>query len=66
MKPTREHDTPIEQIGSKFVSTKQLRAGDVILCYKKEKFDFANNKIRERTNSAYSHAAICIDCESAV
>lgn len=38
-----------------------LRAGDVLLCYKAAKLDLVGKGITHVTNSEYTHAAICID-----
>ncbi len=43
---------------SKIISEKELKAGDVLLCYKK--YDLIASIIRKVTNGLYSHAAICI------
>ncbi len=45
----------------KLLSTEELRAGDVLLCYKDSKFDPVGKGITHVTNSEYTHAAICID-----
>lgn len=46
----------------KMVSLKELRAGDVLLCYKDAKIDPVGRSITRITRSEYTHAAICIDC----
>lgn len=43
------------------VSISELRAGDVLLCYKDAKLDPIGKGITHVTNSEYTHAAICID-----
>jgi len=43
------------------VSTTELCAGDVLLCYKDAKFDLAGKAITHITKSEYTHAAICVD-----
>ena len=45
----------------KMASINELRAGDVLLCYKDAKFDPVGGAITHVTNSEYTHAAICID-----
>lgn len=50
----------------KLISQERLRAGDVLLCYKAKTLDPIGNKIREVTQSNYTHAAICIDATNAV
>lgn len=45
----------------KMVTTNELRAGDVLLCYKDAKLDLVGKSIAHVTNSEYTHAAICID-----
>lgn len=45
----------------KLLTTKELRAGDVLLCYKDSKLDPIGKGITHVTNSEYTHAAICID-----
>ncbi|HLP62639.1 MAG TPA: hypothetical protein VK186_27615 [Candidatus Deferrimicrobium sp.] len=42
----------------KLVSAEQLRAGDVILCYKGKKIDVIGRRIQKVTGSSYTHAAI--------
>jgi len=42
------------------ISISKLRAGDILLCYKDEKFDPAGMAITRATGSEYTHAAICI------
>lgn len=48
------------------ISLDGLRSGDVLLCYKAKWIDLFGNKIREVTQSDYTHAAICIDSSNAV
>ena len=43
----------------------KLRAGDILLCYKESKLDPVGKKITTVTDSAYTHAAICIDSMNA-
>lgn len=50
----------------KFLSITNLRAGDVLLCYKDAKLDLLGKKISAITGSDYTHAAICLDDTSAV
>lgn len=45
----------------KMLTTNELLAGDVLLCYKDAKFNFVGKGITHVTNSEYTHAAICID-----
>ncbi|NTU50516.1 MAG: hypothetical protein HGA87_06550 [Desulfobulbaceae bacterium] len=45
----------------KMVSISELRAGDVLLCYKDAKLDLVGKGITQVTKSEYTHAAICID-----
>jgi len=45
----------------KMVSLNELRAGDILLCYKDAKIDPVGKGITHVTNSEYTHAAICID-----
>ncbi len=45
----------------KMASINELRAGDVLLCYKDAKLDPVGKGITQVTNSKYMHAAICID-----
>jgi hypothetical protein len=45
----------------KLVSISELRAGDVLLCYKDAKLDPIGKGITHVTNSEYTHAAICIE-----
>ncbi|HFX1231431.1 hypothetical protein [Pseudomonas aeruginosa] len=45
----------------KMMQIDELRAGDVLLCYKDEKFDIVGKGITHVTGSEYTHAAICID-----
>ncbi len=45
----------------KLLTTNELRAGDVLLCYKDAKLDPVGKGITHVTNSEYTHAAICID-----
>lgn len=49
----------------KMMAISSLRAGDVLLCYKKSKSNKPSNIIRCITNSAYTHAAICVDSNTA-
>jgi hypothetical protein len=42
-----------------------LRAGDVLLCFKDAKLDPVGKGITRVTNSEYTHAAICIDSSTA-
>jgi len=49
----------------KLLTTNELRAGDVLLCYKDAKFDPVRKGITHVTNSEYTHAAICIDSYTA-
>jgi hypothetical protein len=56
-----EHVDHNEDKEMKMVSITELRAGDVLLCYKDAKFDPAGKGITHVTNSEYTHAAICID-----
>lgn len=51
---------------SNLISLDVLRAGDVLLCYKAKRIDPIGNKIREVTQSVYTHAAICIDSSNAI
>ena len=53
------------QSNSKIVSINCLKAGDVLLCYKKGKVDPVGKKITKVTDSDYVHAAICIDSTTA-
>lgn len=43
----------------KMMLISDLRAGDVLLCYKDAKIDPVGGKISRVTDSAYTHAAIC-------
>jgi hypothetical protein len=43
----------------------ELRAGDILLCYKDVKIDPVGKKITRVTDSEYTHAAICIDANTA-
>lgn len=43
----------------------ELRAGDVLLCYKDAKIDPIGKGITRVTNSEYTHAAICISSSTA-
>lgn len=45
----------------KLLTTNELHAGDVLLCYKNSKLDLVGKGITHVTNSEYTHAAICID-----
>lgn len=45
----------------KLLATEDLRAGDVLLCYKDSKLNLVGKGITHVTNSEYTHAAICID-----
>ncbi len=45
----------------KLLTTNELRAGDVLLCYKDVKLAPGGKVITHVTNSEYTHAAICID-----
>lgn len=47
-------------------SIMELRAGDILLCYKDAKVDPVGKKIIQITDSEYTHAAICIDTNTAV
>ena len=49
-----------EQVGDRFVTVDQLKAGDVLLCYKAKKYDIVGERIRTVTKSDYTHAAIYI------
>jgi len=44
----------------KMMLASELRAGDVLLCYKDAKIDPVGKGITRVTNSEYTHAAICI------
>lgn len=44
----------------KMMHINELRAGDVLLCYKDAKLDPVGKGITRVTNSEYTHAAICI------
>ncbi|MBG6038251.1 hypothetical protein I5F12_09230 [Proteus cibarius] len=43
------------------VSISELSPGDILLCYKNEKFSPISKKIINITNSFYTHAAICFN-----
>lgn len=43
----------------------ELRAGDILLCYGDAKFDPLRKKIIRTTHSKYTHAAICLDTNTA-
>ena len=45
----------------KLLTTNELFAGDVLLCYKDAKLDIVGKGITHVTKSDYTHAAICID-----
>lgn len=49
----------------KLMQFNELRAGDVLLCYKDAKLDVAGKGITHVTNSEYTHAAICISASTA-
>jgi len=49
----------------KLLTSNDLLAGDVLLCYKDAKFDLVGKGIAHVTNSEYTHAAICIDTDTA-
>lgn len=53
--------TEIKAKKMKMVSISELRAGDVLLCYKDAKLDLIGKGITQATKSEYTHAAICID-----
>jgi hypothetical protein len=43
------------------ISIDELSAGDILLCYENAKIDPVGKGITKRTDSNYTHAAICID-----
>lgn len=55
----------IDSLRIKNLITANLRAGDVLLCYKAAKLDFVGKCITRVTNSEYTHAAICVDSYTA-
>ena len=60
MNKSQDRVSAFERKGPKFISAEQLCADDVILCYKDKKIDVIGSRIQKVTDSAYTHAAICI------
>ena len=49
----------------KIMDIGEIRAGDVLLCYKDAKFDLVGKGITSVTGSDYTHAAICTSSSAA-